>query len=647
MHKIQIRIENSFLFIFIAVIIAQGFYTSCANQGMPTGGPKDSIPPVLIETIPAMQGLNFTGNEVRLTFNEFIIADAVSEELVVSPPLQKRPSVRTRSKSLIVAFNEDLKPDVTYSLDFKNAVVDNNERNSYKNLRMTFSTGQRIDTLRVAGVVKNSFTLDPADKIVVMLHSDLQDTAIVKTLPDYIARTDPKGLFFFDNIKAGAYRLYALNDANSNLMYDPGAEEIAFADSIIIPSAVFQAEPDTLVSGADSMLIAGNTLFYPQPQYMRIFTEKIFDQYIIRSGRDNRHKMQIIFNEPVSDTLGLRLLDRPETDWYILEHNPKMDSLVLWIADTLVANIDTLRMELAFTQLDSLKQSFIARDTISMVYSDRTRQESRRRSRDDEEKPEIVQFTLFDNIKTSGFDLNIPIWITVPEPVKSFDISAVKLIEAEDLTDTPLPVKISADSAKWRTWRIDYQWAPNTAYILQIDSAAAENIYGVTSLKLKKQFTTQKDDFYGSIILHLTSVECPLIIQLLDNSKEEKILRTLHAGGNGTVTFNFLAPAKYKVKVIYDENNNGKWDTGSFELGVQPERIAYLPEIVKVRSNWDSEFQWDLQPDPTYKKELIDKEELELQLKKQQEEQKKLQEQEREPVQLDMGGRSLGIPGMR
>lgn len=647
MRKKQIRVENSFLFIFIAMIIAQGFYTSCANQGMPTGGPKDSIPPFLIESTPAMQGLNFTGNEVRLTFNEFIIADAVTEELVVSPPLQKRPSVRTRSKSLIVAFNEELKPDVTYSLDFKNAVVDNNERNPYKNLRMTFSTGQLIDTLRVAGVVKNSFTLEPADKIVVMLHSDPHDTAVVKTIPDYIARTDPKGLFFFDNIKAGSYRLYALNDANSNLMYDPGAEEIAFADSIIVPSAVFQAEPDTLVSGADSMLIAGNTLFYPQPQYLRVFTEKFFDQYIIRSGRDNRHKMQIIFSEPVSDTLGLKLLDRSDTGWYILEHNQKMDSLVLWIADTLVANMDTLRIELAYTQLDSLKQNYIARDTLSLVYSDKPRQESRRRGRDEEEKPEIVQFTLFDNIKPNGFDLNIPIWITVPEPVKSFDVSAMRLIEAEDLTDTPLSAKISADSTKWRTWRIDYPWEPNTAYILEIDSAAVENIYGITSLKFKKQFTTQKDDFYGSIILNLTSVECPLIIQLLDNSKEEKIFRTLYAQDNGTVTFNYLAPAKYKIKVIYDENNNGKWDTGSFQQGVQPERIAYLPEIVKVRSNWDSEFQWDLQPDPTYKKELIDKEELELQLKKQQEEQKKLQEQEREPVQLDMGGRSLGIPGMR
>lgn len=647
MRKIQIRLENSFLFIFIAMIIAQGFYTSCANQGMPTGGPKDSIPPVLIETIPLMQGLNFSGNEVRLTFNEFIIADAVSEELVVSPPLQKRPSVRTKSKSLIVAFNEELKPDVTYSLDFKNAVVDNNERNPYKNLRMTFSTGERIDTLRVAGVVKNSFTLDPADKTVVMLHSNLHDSAVIKTIPDYIARTDPKGLFFFDNIKAGSYRLYALNDANSNLIYDPGAEEIAFADSVIVPSAVFQAEPDTLVSGADSLLIAGNTLFYPQPQYLRIFTEKIFDQYIIRSGRDNRHRMQIIFNEPVSDTLGLRLLDRPETDWYILEHNPEMDSLVLWIADTLVASIDTLRLELSFTQLDSLKQSYMARDTLSLVYSDKTRPEPRRRGRDDEEKHDIVQFTLFDNVRSSGFDLNIPVWITVPEPVKSFDISAVRLIEAEDLTDKPLPAKITADSTKWRTWRIDYKWEPNTAYILEIDSAAVENIYGITSLKFKKQFTTQKDDFYGSIILHLTSVNCPLIVQLLDNSKDEKILRTLNAEGNGTYTFDFLPPSKYKVKVIYDENNNGIWDTGSFEKGVQPERIAYLPEIVKVRSNWDSEFRWDLLPDPTFKKELIDKEELELQLKKQQEEQKKLQEQEREPVQMDMGGRSLGIPGRR
>ena len=164
---------------------------------------------------------------------------------------------------------------------------------------------------------------------------------------------------------------------------------------------------------------------------------------------------------------------------------------------------------------------------------------------------------------------------------------------------------------------------------------------------LFRSFTTQKDDFYGNIILHLTSVEDPLLVQLLDNNKEEQVLQTIKTNEDGTIKFDFLAPNKYKVKVIFDSNNNGEWDTGTIEEKRQPERVAYLPEIIKVRSNWDNEFTWDMKPDPTYRKVLIDKEEEELRLKKEQEERLKQDEQEREPVQMDFGGRSLGGPPRR
>lgn len=649
MHKKRFRIENSLLLTVVALFIALAFYTSCANQGMPTGGPKDSLPPILIETTPALRGLNFTGKEVRLTFDEFIISDAVMEDLVVSPPLEKRPSVRTRSKSLIVAFNEDLKSDVTYSLDFKNSVVDNNERNPYNSLRMIFSTGPTIDTLRVAGVVKNGYNLEPQEKLLVMLHSKLNDTVVVRTIPDYIARTDARGMYLFDNVKAGQYRLYALNDGNRDMKYNPGAEEIAFADSIIIPFAEFRAEPDTIVSGADSLLIVGNTYFFPEPIYLRTFTEKIFDQYIEKASRDTRYRSQLVFNEPVSDTLGIRLLNRDAADWYILENNASWDSLTLWVTDTLIAAMDTLRFEISFSQLDTLRQKYIALDTLSLVYTERARPDTRRRSRDDDEdeKPEIIQFTFSDNVKTSGFDLNVPVLITAPEPLQSFDINAIRLLETEDLTDTPLPIKISQDSTLWRTWRVEYKWQPNTAYILEIDSAASNNIYGITSRKYNRQFTTQKEDFYGSINLELTSVTEPLLIQLLDNSKDEKVLRELKTSADGNVTFDFLLPNKYKVKIVFDSNNNGKWDTGSFEDMRQPERVAYLPEIMRVRSNWSNDLKWDLKPDPTYHKVLIDKEEEELRLKRLEEERLKQDEQEREPVQMDFGGRTLGAPGRR
>jgi uncharacterized protein (DUF2141 family) len=603
-------------------------FTRCANQGMPTGGPKDTIPPMLTETTPGLRELNFKGKDVRITFSEYIVSDAVSEELVVSPPLSKRPFIRTKSRTLIVGFNEELKPDVTYSMDFKNSVVDNNESNPYTGLRLLFSTGSVIDTLRIAGVVKDAQKLDVLEKTMVMLYSNMADTAVTRTKPDYIARTDTRGIFLFDNVKPGKYHLYAIKDANSNLKYDPGAEEFAFCDSVITPSAEFIAQPDTLAIGADSLLIAGHTIFKPDPIYLRIFTEKFFEQFVDKTFRETRYKFNISFGESVRDTFSMRLLNQKAKNWYSLEYNPDMDSLTVWLTDTLIARYDTLKLELAYRQLDSLKQQYIKLDTIQMIYTEKEKPEPKKKKKEGE-VPEVIQFYVSQNIKPSGFDLNSPVLLTIPEPVKSFDPAKIRISKTGDLSPTPLKINVKKDTTSWRTYRIDYPWEPNTDYLFEMDSTAFENIYGITSLKVKQSFTTQKDDYYGRIVLDLSSVNTSLLIQLLNNSKDEKVLNTQTSDKNGQVTFEYLPPEKYKVRIIFDENKNRKWDSGNFERKIQPERVAYLPEIVKVRSNWDSQYLWDLKPDPAFRKVLIDKEEEELRLKKLKEQQQQDAEKER------------------
>jgi uncharacterized protein (DUF2141 family) len=612
-------------------------FSRCANQGMPTGGPKDTIPPMLVETTPPIRGLNYSGKDVRITFNEYIVPDAVSEELVISPPLEKRPVIRTKSKTLIVGINEELKQDVTYSLDFKNSVTDNNENNPFMGLRLLFSTGPNLDTLRVAGMVKIAGNLEVQEKTQVLLYRNTNDTAVIRTKPDYISRTDSRGIFLFDNIKPGKYRLYALNDANNNLMYEPGVEEFAYCDTLISPSAEYVEEPDTLAVGADSLLITGHTLFRPDPLYLRLFQEDVYEQYVDKSFRESRHKCIVSFGESVKDTFNIRLLNEEAQNWYSLEYNPEVDSLTIWLTDTLIARYDTLKLELSYAQLDSMKQRFIARDTIQLVHTEKEKQEIRKRKKEDE-APEVVQFYLNHNLKTAGFDLNQPVLLTSPEPVKSFDPEKIRLVKAEDLKSTPLKITIKKDTLAWRTYRIEYPWEPNTGYILEIDSTAFENIYGITSMKVKQSFTTQKDDYYGRIILDLTAVTTPLLIELLNNSKEEKILKTLTTSKEGKVTFDFLSPEKYRVRIIFDDNNNGKWDTGDFGKKIQPERVAYLPEIVKVRSNWDSQFAWNLKPDPTFRKVLFDKEEEELRLKKLKEEKQKEAENEKNTPVESPGG---------
>ena len=270
------KFKQNIPFLIVAALAWIVIISSCANQGMPTGGPRDSIPPVLTGTQPAHKSLNFDGDEIRLTFNEYIDPSDISEALVVSPPLTKRPIVRTKSKTLIVQFNEELRDSVTYSLDFKNSIVDNNEQNPYEGMRFSFSTGDVFDTLRIAGKVLNGFNLEAVENTLVALHKNLHDSAVFRIIPDYIAKTDKNGLFMIDNIAPGSYHIFSINDANNDMLYNEGAEEIAFLDTLVVPSAEFHEELDTLVKGVDSLLITGHIHFYPEPFYLRQFMEDIF-----------------------------------------------------------------------------------------------------------------------------------------------------------------------------------------------------------------------------------------------------------------------------------------------------------------------------------------------------------------------------------
>lgn len=622
--------------------------SSCANQGMPTGGPRDSLPPVLVGTHPDYKALNYDGNEVRLTFDEFIIPDQILEMMVVSPPLEKRPTILTKSKTLIVRFTEDLRDSVTYSLDFKNAIVDNNERNPMDNLRFSFSTYDQLDTLRVAGKVINGFNLEPVENALVMLHKNLHDSAVYSLRPDYIAKTDENGMYLFDNLQEGKYHLFALNDLNNDMLYNEGAEEIAFHDTLVVPSAEYHAEADTLASGADSLLISGHIHFLPEPIYLRQFTEKIFEQYLKTSRRDSRYQCTFVFNETVSDSFNIQLVDTLVPDWYVLEPNQNFDSLTVWIADTTLAARENIKMEISYFQLDSLNELYLHKDTVDMDFADKEDDSRRRRrnARDDEEEegpPPVPQFNWNTNLSTSGFDLNRDILLTAPQPVKYIDPQAIRIFLAEDTLKTPLNFKFERDSLSLRNFRLSFPWESETTYTLETDSAASVNIYGVTSKALSSTFRTRPLDYYGTINLEMTGVEGQILVQVLQNNDTESVLEENVISENQTVVFDYLPPEKYKVKVIFDENKNGKWDTGSFQDKFQPEKVAYINEVIKVRSNWDSNLNWFLEHDPTFTKNIRDKELEEQQRKEAEEKARQEREQELNPGQQNQN--NMFVPG--
>jgi hypothetical protein len=438
-------------------------------------------------------------------------------------------------------------------------------------------------------------------------------------------------------------------DGNNNLLYDEGAEEMAFEDSLIVPSSEFVEEVDTIYTATDTIVVMGHTHFYPEPIYLQQFTENIFDQYLKTTSRDTRYKCTIVFNESVKDSFQLNIIDSNVTNWYQMEYNENVDSLIIWIADTTVARIDTLLMEVCYLQLDSMSRLYLQKDTVEMNFVDKVdnRSKKKKKSDDEKEKPEpIEQFNFQPDIISSVVELNKKIGISVNEPIFSFDSTKIALYQVEDSIKTLLKFKFEKDTLEYRKYNISYGWEAGMNYAIEIDSAAGVNIFGITSKKLTTRFTAREEDYYGIVTLKLTGVEIPVIIQLLANSPDEKVIEEKTTGKNGSVVFDFLKPEKYKVKVIYDRNGNGKWDTGSYQDKFQPERVSYINEVLKVKSNWEKEISWDLKPDLTFVKKIRDLEEEEKQRKEAEEKARKEKEKGQSPDQMQnmmQGGGGSGI----
>jgi len=582
------------------------FYTSCANIGSPSGGLKDTIPPVVVKTIPLLRSTNFNGTDVRFTFDEFIMSDQISEKLVVSPPMKKKPIIKMKNKTLIIEFAQPLTKGITYSLDFKDAVVDNNEKNPIEDMRFSFSTGASYDSLRVSGYVKNALNQEPVEKALVMLHRKKDYKAFVDTIPDYIGTTDKEGLFMIDNIAPGEYRLYALKDVDNSLTYNSNAESIAFDDSIIVPSARYVARNDTVIKGLDTLLVTGHVDYSPKPQYLMMFDEIKFDQYLDASKRTQSNKIDFYFKESLSDSFRVNLVKpTPPKNWCFIEKNLKRDSITVWLTDTILSKNDSLKFELKYEALDSLNRMVIKHDTVEMIYA---RAKTPKIKRKKGEVPALPSITLTNNINTSAHDIYQRIQIEAPEPLTSFDLSKIRLYSMVDTVKTRIPIEVKRDSNSIRKYFIEHRWTPNANYMFRIDSAAAFNIYGYPNKKVEVKFKTQKEDFYGKIILTVANLNGPAIIQLLSNDKDEKVLQKIQILGSAKVEFPYLKPEKYKIRLIMDANKNGKWDTGFLAGNIQPEEVVYYPKIIKVRGNFEFKENWEINYMPNYKKDIIDEE---------------------------------------
>ncbi|HPR30743.1 MAG TPA: Ig-like domain-containing protein [Prolixibacteraceae bacterium] len=582
------------LFILMALALWLIFPVSCANQGAgPTGGPRDSIPPVITGSIPAPFEKNVRERSIEITFDEYIAGDNLSEKLVVSPPLAEKPTITVRNKSVIVKLEEDLTPQRTYSFDFKDGIKDYNEGNKYENLRLVFSTYDQIDTLQVEGYVVDAQTLAPQSGILVSLYLQNSDTAFKTTLPDFIAKTDENGYYLFNNLLPGDYGLYALRDDDHNLRFSRQTEAVAFCDSLIRPEAEFIHQIDTLFSGSDTLISQGYTRFLPGEVNLRLFTEDPFNQFLKSHVRIEDDYCLLVFNEMLNDSFTIRTpsIDSLSTPISV-EFNPGRDSVFVWITDSLRATSDTISLCVSYTINDSLGLFFPVTDTLKF------RRPKKAEQGKNEQSASATTFVLKHNLTTKGFDLNKALILETPSPVLPVDPSCIKLEKAlTDSTFEPVLFTLRFDSASDRKIILDFTPESQTSYQLSIDSGLVKTTAGRVNEALSEKFTTQSVDYYGSLILKINGTEGHSIIQLLkDSKKEELVLERYSTDLSKERTFLFLKPGNYLIRLMSDLNRNGRWDTGNMKEKKQPEPVYYFEKLIQIKSNWEMKENWDLVP---------------------------------------------------
>ena len=624
-------------FILLLVIVTY----SCASIGNPDGGPYDEDPPKFVGSTPSLRAVNYKKQKIELEFDEFIKLEKASEKVIFSPPQMEQPELKVVGKKVAVEYLDTLKDSMTYTIDFSDAIVDNNEGNPMGNFSFSFSTGANIDSMEVAGTVLQAEDLEPIKGIQVGLHRDLSDTAFSTKPFDRVSRTDSRGRFSIRGVAPGKYRIYALKDGNQNYLYDSKTEQVAFYDSIIIPDMMPATRQDTVWKDTltiDTIMTVGYTRFLPDSLILRAFKAENTRQYLTRSQRDQENHFILTFSAKADTLPTIKGLNFDEKDMFVIETTPRNDSICYWIKDSLVYLMDTLAIQLDYLYTDTLDQLVPTTDTLYLA-NKLTRAQKEKLKKEEEEKkekerkkrekkglePEKEPMKFLDmKIDAAGsFDIYNNIVLSFQEPLASIDTSAIKMEVKVDTLWEPTPFMFVADSVMPRTYEILAQWEPEKEYQLTIDSAAIVGLYGLHANKVQQTVKVKKLDEYGTLLLNIVGAPKGSLVELLDNGG--KVLRQQPVSAENTADFYFLNPnTKYYIRLLVDRNGNGKWDTGNYEQGIQPEEVYYFPKVWEMKANFEFEETWNIHEVP------LDRQKLDEIKKQKPEEQKKVKDRNKE-----------------
>ena len=558
----------------------------CAKMNTPSGGPKDKEMPVILKSVPENGATGFTGKQIVVSFNEYIVLDKISEKFLVSPPMKKRPEITIRGKSIRIEYEDKLRDSTTYTFYFQDAIRDLNENNPINNYQFVFSTGPFIDSLSVTGNVYSALNLDPPENTMVLLYSQPDDSSVVKQIPDYITRVETNGEYRIDNVRPGTYRLYALTDVDNSKNYNNRDEFFAFYEEPvqITPEKNFlPVKKDTITI---KPVTAGKVPVKPPVigEYpLILFQAQKQLHYLASSSRKQPFQLFYVLSLP-PDTLKFDFsISGVSPDSYFIEKSKNNDSISVWLTDSTVYNRPQIETIVRYPFTDTLGITALKDDTVPMRYlaprALRTKVVKR------------IPYKVSTNIASQERP-GKRITLAAPSPFMPPDTSRLALFELLKDQKIRQPFSLSRDTSNVCRYHVDTELKSGKTYLFITDSAAFSNIYGEYSDSAGIRFSIMTPETYGKLILEIKGYEGGKIIQLMDNT--EKPIRQIYLKTNRKLEFPLLEKGKYRIRAIFDLDNNGKWTTGSFDLHRQPEPVQYYPEEIEIKENWDVVDVWEL-----------------------------------------------------
>ena len=572
------------------------FPSGCANTTTPpTGGPKDTIPPVLtkVAPLPATVNVPTKKTKLRFTFNEYVkVKDA--NGIFLSPPLEKKPKSAIHGKSLDVTFESDLDSNTTYTLDLTGAIADNNEGNLFPGYTLVFSTGEKIDSMCVTGLVQDCSTLMPVKGATVLLYKDHSDSAVFLKRPFAAAKTDDWGFFSIRNIQDTLYRVYAIKDENNNNKYDPESERIAFLDSLLRPNIVYN---DSLYEFKKfDMKDTALCLARHAQIELNLFRERPSKQLIVKKERVGPRTAYITFMAPDAVIHDIRIKGLPR-EKLIRQFNIQRDSLELWVNDQRKMP-DTLQLVVKYDKTDTTGKLFPQEELIKLTYSKELRAEMMKKEnnfRDRKHEDTIAVMTTKADpttIEQYGFDIEFK----YPLIQEAWDSLGYRIVNPRQ-QETRGKVKVIRDSTNLRHFRVmpEEPFQLGYDYYLKIPHRKFRDINGFYNDSTQMKVTLPNDEKLSSITLELSGVHNRYLVELL-SEKRDKVIRSFVVDGNGDVVFPYLKQGNYCIRITEDKNRNAMVDTGNLLEKRQPEKARFFKQddkfLIKVLER--AEMVWKL-----------------------------------------------------